>query len=308
MPRRRPLVAIVGQTATGKTEAAVAVALAAGGEVVGADAFQVYRGMDIGTAKPSPAQRRLVPHHLVDVLEPDEELSLARYLDLARAALEDIWARHKVPIVCGGSGQYVWALLEGWEVPRVAPDRELREALERFAAEHGAEALHARLAQADPDAAARIDYRNVRRVVRALEVIERDGRPLSACRARHPVDAEVLVLGLRCPRADLHARIDRRVEEMYAAGLVQEVERLRAAGYGEARPVRSGIGYREAGLYLDGVISLEEAIARTKIATHRLARNQAAWFKESDPRIHWLDAGGGAADRCVSMTLEWLEG
>jgi tRNA dimethylallyltransferase len=306
MVRRRALIAVVGQTATGKTEAAIAVAGAAGGEVVGADAYQVYRGLDIGTAKPSQEQRRQTPHHLIDVLDPDEELTLARYLDLARAALDDIWAREKVAVVCGGSGQYVWALLEGWQVPRVAPDAEVRASLERFAEEHGAAALHQRLAQADPEAASRIDYRNVRRVSRALEVIEREGRPLAACQARQPPDADALILGLRCPRDQLHERIDRRVEAMYAAGLAREVESLRAAGFGESRPVRSGIGYREASLYLDGAMSLEEAMVRTKTATHRLARNQAAWFKQSDNRIEWVGAGPKAPGECARLAVAWL--
>jgi tRNA dimethylallyltransferase len=303
---RRPLIAVVGQTATGKTEAAIEIALAIGGEVVGADAYQVYRGLDIGTAKPSPEQQGTVPHHLIDVLDPGEELSLARYLDLARAALDNVWARGKVPVVCGGSGQYVWALLEGWQVPRVAPDEGRRAEFERFAEEHGAQALHERLTDADAEAAARIDYRNVRRVSRALEVIEREGRPLAACQAREPIDAEVLVLGLRCGRKDLHERIDRRVEAMYAGGLVDEVRRLRVAGHGESRPVRTGIGYKEASQYLDGAISLEEAVARTKTATHRLARNQSAWFKPADQRIRWVEVGPRAAVECAETARGWL--
>ena len=304
----RKLIAVVGQTATGKTATAIAVAEAVGGEVAGADAYQVYRGLDIGTAKPSAAQRRRVPHHLIDVVEPDEELGLARYLDLAREALEDIWSRAKIPVLCGGSGQYVWALIEGWQVPRVPPDLGLRATLERFARERGAEALHRRLAEADPVAGGRIDYRNVRRVVRALEVIEREGRPLSACQVREPIDAQVLALGLRCAREELHRRIDGRVEEMFEAGFVEEVAGLRAKGLGEARPIRSGIGYKEVGLYLDGDISLEEAVARTKTATHRLARNQGAWFKEGDARILWVEAGPEAPAESSALAATWSRG
>jgi tRNA dimethylallyltransferase len=304
----RRLIVVAGQTATGKTEAAAEVARALGGEVIGADAYQVYRGMDVGTAKPAPEVRALVRHHLVDVLDPSQEMTLALYLDMARAALEDVWARWKTPVVCGGTGQYVWALVEGWQVPRVPPDQGLRAELEAFAAEHGPEALHQRLSEADPGAAARLDYRNVRRVVRALEVIEREGRPLSACRTRSPLDARVLFLCLSCERGELHRRIDARVTSMYAAGLVEEVRELRRQGFGESRPVRSAIGYKEAGLYLDGAISLEEAVQRTQTATHRLARNQATWFKAGDPRLTWVDCGAEAPARCVEIASAWLSG
>ncbi len=304
----RRLIAVVGQTASGKSDAAVAIAEAVGGEVVGADAYQVYRGLDIGTAKASPDLRARVPHHLIDVLAPTEELTLRRYLDMARGVLEDIWARGRVPVLCGGSGQYVWALIEGWQVPRVAPDEALRQRLEAFAEEHGAEALHSRLAEADPAAALRLDHRNVRRVVRALEVIEREGRTPASCQTRVPIDAEVLVIGLRCERGQLYQRIDARVEAMLAAGFVREVERLRGEGWGEARPVRSGIGYRDVSAYLDGEITLDQAMARTKLATHRLARNQGSWFKDEDARIRWVSAGDDAPAQCEALASSWLRG
>jgi len=304
----RPLIVIAGQTATGKTEAAAEVASAVGGEIVGADAYQVYRGMDIGTAKPPAEMRARVRHHLIDVRDPSEEMTLALYLEMARAALADIWARGKTPVVCGGTSQYVWALVEGWQVPRVAPAPMLRASLEAYAAQHGPLALHRRLSEADPEAAARLDYRNVRRVVRALEVIEREGRPLSACQRRSPIEARVLLLCLRCERAELHRRIDARVASMYAAGLLDEVQELRRRGFGEARPVHSAIGYKEAGEYLDGVISLDEAIANTRTATHRLARNQATWFKTGDPRLTWVDCGGEAPARCAAIASTWLSG
>ncbi len=307
MPAPKPLIAIVGATATGKTEAAIAVAEAIGGEVVGADAFQVYRGLDIGTAKPSREQRSRVPHHLVDILDPEEDLTLATYLDLANAAFDDIWARGRTPVLCGGSGQYIWALIEGWQVPRVPPDLEHRARLEAFAVNHGAQALHDRLRQTDPQAAERIDFRNVRRVVRALEVIEREGRPLSSCQARLPIDAEVLIVGLRCPREELHARIDRRIEAMFDAGLVEEVRGLRVQGRGDSRPLRSGIGYKDVSAFLDGEIGLEEATQRTRFATHRLARNQGAWFKDGDERIRWLEAGPEAPAAAAAAAREWTK-
>lgn len=303
MPRR--LVAVVGATATGKTEVAVALAEAFDGEVVSADAFQVYRGLDIGTAKPTPDLIARVPHHLIDAIEPSESLSLARYLDLAQDALESIWSRERLPVLAGGSGQYVWALIEGWSVPRVPPDEALRQELESYAAEHGAEALHGRLAAVDPEAASRLDARNVRRVVRALEVVTRTGLPLAACQTREPIDAEVLIIGLRCDRAELHHRIDARVDAMYEAGLVDEVRRLRDAGGGETRPVRNAIGYKEASLHLDSRITLEEAMERTKLATHRFARQQHAWFKQDDARIHWLEAGAGAVGAAEAAVRTW---
>ncbi|HWC28743.1 MAG TPA: tRNA (adenosine(37)-N6)-dimethylallyltransferase MiaA, partial [Dehalococcoidia bacterium] len=194
---RPPLVAVVGATATGKTDTAIAIAQALRGEVISADAYQVYRGLDVGTAKASLALRSRVPHHLIDISGPEEQLTLARYLDVAHAALSDVWSRGALPVLAGGSGQYVWALLEGWQVPRVAPDPALRAELEALAASGGTPALLERLRHLDPDAAQRLDPDNPRRLVRAIEVVQREGRPLAACQARSPIDADVLVLGLQ---------------------------------------------------------------------------------------------------------------
>ncbi len=304
----RRLVAVVGATATGKSEAALALARAFGAEVVGADAYALYRGLDIGTAKLPPARRLGVVHHLIDIADPDEPLTLARYLDQAHAALAGVWDRGRLAVLAGGSGQYVWALIEGWSVPRVAPDPALRRQLEAVAASEGAQALHARLAVLDPVAAARLDPRNARRLARALEVVTQTGMPLAACQTRSPIDAGVLILGLRLARDALHARLDARVDAMFAAGLVAEVEALRAADYGDAQPLRGAMGYREVSAYLDGEIGLDEAVARTKTAHHRLVRRQANWFKERDTRIRWLDAGESAAEAAVARTRSWLTG
>jgi tRNA dimethylallyltransferase len=305
---KRPLIAVVGATATGKTAVAIALAEAFDGEVINTDAYQLYRGLDIGTAKVSAEVRQRIPHHLIDIADPDDAMTLARYLDAATAAMEDVWSRGKLPILAGGSGQYVWAIIEGWQVPRVAPDRDLRDELEAFAAAEGAEAVHARLAEIDPEAASRLDPHNLRRVVRALEVVTRTGLPLAACQTRSPVDADVLVMGLRVGREEHYRRLDERAEAMFAAGLVDEVKRLREQGFGEAQPIRGGIGYREVSLHLDGEIDLDEALRRTKNANHRLVRRQAAWFKESDPRIRWVDAEPGAVEQSVGLIGEWLEG
>jgi tRNA dimethylallyltransferase len=289
----RKLIAIVGPTATGKTALAVALARAIDGEIVGADSRQVYRRMDIGTAKPSLEERALVPHHLLDVVDPDEPFSLAQYLELASAALEDIWARGRQPLLVGGSGQYVWALLEGWTVPRLPPQPELRRSLEERAAREGAEALHQELAHIDPQAAAGIDARNVRRVIRALEVCEATGRPISFWQEKAPPSWDVLTLGLACPRDELYRRIDARVDGMMEAGLVDEVRALLAAGYRRDLPSMSGIGYREVCQHLVGELDLPAAADRIKTATHRLARQQGTWFRRDDERIRWIDVSLG---------------
>jgi tRNA dimethylallyltransferase len=247
-----------------------------------------------------------VPHHLLDIVDPDDQLTLARFLDAAHAALEDVWARERLPVLAGGSGQYVWALLEGWSVPRVAPDAALRAELEELAAREGNAALVARLAAVDPEAAGRLDPENPRRLVRAIEVVTREGRPLAACQTRSPIDADVFMLGLQLAREVLYERLDARTDAMYAAGFLDEVRLLRDAGYGDTAPVRGGVGYKEASQHLDGELDLDEAIRRHKNANHRLVRRQNAWFKASDARITWLEAGTDAAARCVALAQGWL--
>jgi len=248
--------------------------------------------MDIGTAKPRPEERALAPHHLLGVVDPDEPFSLAQYLELATAALGDIWARGRQPLLVGGSGQYVWALLEGWTVPRLPPQIELRRSLEERAAREGAEALHRELARIDPQAAAGIDPRNVRRVIRALEVYQATGRPISYWQEKAPPGWDTLILGLTYPRDELYRRIDRRVDGMMQAALVDEVRGLLAMGYRRELPSMSGIGYREVCQHLAGELDLPAAVARIKTATHRLARQQATWFRRDAPRIRWLDVSG----------------
>lgn len=284
------LVAIVGPTATGKSALAIALALRFQGEVINADSRQVYVGMDIGTAKPAPEERDQVPHHLFDIVRPDEPFSLGRWLELAREALEDIWSRDRLPILVGGTGQYVWALLEGWTVPKVPPQPELRRQLEERARREGVESLYAELAGRDPAATAFVDPRNLRRVVRALEVMEATGRPFSEQRRRAGAPFRHLTIGLWLPRRELYRRIDQRVEEMVRRGLVDEVRGLLARGLTPDLPAMSSIGYREICQYLRGELTLAEAIERIKAGTHRLVRHQENWFRRADPRIHWLRA------------------
>lgn len=284
----RRLVAIVGPTASGKSAMALALAGRLGGEIVNADSRQVYRGMDIGTAKPSVEDRRRVRHHLFDVADPREGYSLALYQEQARAALDAIWARDSFAWLVGGTAQYVWALLEAWQVPDVAPDEALRTELAAFAETHGWEALHARLTLVDPLAAGRLDGRNVRRVVRALEVFEKTGIPISTWQSKGEPDFEFLLFGVSVPRAELYARIDRRTEAMFAGGLIEEVRALLDSGVPAGAPAMSSLGYGETVRYLAGETTLPEAIERTKFGTHRLARGQGQWFRADDHRITWV--------------------
>jgi tRNA dimethylallyltransferase len=301
-----PLIAVVGATATGKSALALRLARAFDGEIISADSRQVYRYLDIGTAKPTAAERAQARHRLIDVADPDDEFSLGRYLDLARQALGDIWSRGKRAFLVGGTGQYVWSLLEGWQVPRVGPDWALRRSLEEWARQEGAGVLHQELTAVDPEAAARIDPRNVRRVVRALEVYKLTGRPQTSRQEKLQPEFEALILGIEMPRSELYRRIDKRVERMLAAGLVDEVRGLLARGYGPALPPMSGIGYRQVCQYLAGELSLAEATEKMKTETHRLARMQSTWFRRDDQRIHWLAADGdvyGEAERLIKASL-----
>ncbi|RLC87806.1 MAG: tRNA (adenosine(37)-N6)-dimethylallyltransferase MiaA [Chloroflexi bacterium] len=298
-----PLVAIVGPTAVGKTRLAVALGPQLNAEVVSVDSRQFYRGMDIGTAKPTPEERAQLPHHLIDIAEPDETVGLAQFLQLARAAIEDIAARGKLPFLVGGTGQYLRALLQGWQVPEVSPDPGLRADLEQQAASDPA-ALWARLMALDPAAADFIDRRNLRRVIRALEVCLKTGQPFSEQRCRVPPPYRALQLGLTLERESLYARADARVEAMLAAGLPDEVERLRAAGYGWELPSMSGLGYIQFRPYFDGQATLDEVAARIKLDTHDFIRRQYTWFRLTDPHIHWLEAG----ENVTQEAQDWLGG
>jgi tRNA dimethylallyltransferase len=288
-PSEIKLLVIVGPTAVGKTTLAITLGERFRGQVISADSRQVYRYMDIGTAKPTPAERATVPHHLVDVVNPDEDLTLAHYLRMARVAIVEVASQGDLPMLVGGTGLYVRALLEGWTVPEVPPDEALRARLYALAERRGHEALHARLAEVDP-AAARIDGRNVRRVIRALEVYEHTGRPISELQRKEPPGYPLLQIGLTRPREQLYWRIDQRLERMLAQGLVAEVRGLVERGYRFDLPSMSALGYAEIGQYLQGEISLEEAIALIKRHTRRFVRQQFNWFRLSDPDIHWYSA------------------
>jgi tRNA dimethylallyltransferase len=291
------VVAVVGPTATGKSGLGVALALALGGEVVNADAFALYRGMDIGTAKTSPAQRRGVPHHLLDVISPDAAASVARYRDAGRAVLADLAARGRRAVVVGGSGLYVRALLDPMDFPGTDPD--LRQALERQAVRAGPAALHAELAAVAPSTAATIDPRNVRRVVRALEVYALTGRAPTADLPQYIYEVPAVQIGLELDRAALDAAITARVDAMWAAGLVDEVQVLRAAEMSST--ARRAVGYAQVLAMLDGRCDEATAREQTVTATRRLARKQMGWFGR-DPRVHWLPADApDLLDRALAL-------
>ena len=284
-----PLIIIVGPTASGKTAAGIRLARAIGGEVISADSRYLYRGMDIGTAKPDMEERQGVPHWLIDVADPDETWSLSLFRAAADEAVKDIYSRGKKPIVVGGTGQYIRAILEGWTIPEGEPDHRLRDVLERWGNDIGAEELHRKLAVLDPDAAANIQWQNMRRTVRALEVIFSSGRKFSAQRTAKESPYDALIFGMKRERAELYKRIDMRVDLMIQNGLVEETAGLLAKGYSEDLPSMSAIGYKEVCDYLNKKISLDEAAQLIKFRTHNYVRRQANWFKPADPAIHWVD-------------------
>ncbi len=297
------LVAIIGPTAVGKSQLAIRLAQAFNGEVVGADSRQVYRFMDIGTAKPGPEESSLVPYHLINIINPDDDFSLAQYQKLAYEAINGIQRRHKLALLVGGSGQYVWSVLEGWEIPRVPPDLELRHHLEERAAKEGENELYRELVKVDPMAAQRIDSRNVRRVIRALEVYWSTGVPFSQLQRKKAPPFNVLIIGLTAGRAELYRRIDLRVDDMIERGLAAEVEKLLNMGYDPKLPAMSGIGYRQVGMVLNGELALAAAIQQIKVETHRFVRHQYTWFRLKDNRITWFDMGSNNVDSEITTLV-----
>ncbi len=286
-----PLILLVGPTAVGKTELAIRLAERLNGEIVSADSRLFYRGMDIGTAKPTPVEQARAPHHLIDVTNPDETWSLAMFQQRAHEVIAEIHARGRRPLLVGGTGQYVRAVTQGWTPPEVEPDERLRLVLEKLTEERGKEWLYDRLKAVDPEAAAVIDLRNVRRTIRALEVILTTGHKFSAQRGQADSPYDLLTIGLNRPREELYTRVDARIDTMFAAGLLDEVRALLAKGYSPELPSMSGIGYRECCQVLSGQMSEEQARVQMKRITRVFVRRQANWFKESDPNIHWFEAG-----------------
>jgi tRNA dimethylallyltransferase len=288
-----PIILVVGPTAVGKTELAIQLAERLDGEIISADSRLFYRGMDIGTAKPTPAEQARIPHHLIDIADPDEILSLAVFQQNARQIIADIHTRKKMPFLVGGTGQYIRAVTEGWNPPEVKPHERLRNELEKLKAAKGIYWLHERLKNLDALAAEKIDPRNYRRTIRALEVILTTGRRFSEQRGQSESPYHLITIGLTRPRAELYERVDQRIDAMFANGFLEEVKSLLAKGYSPSLPTMSAIGYRECIRVIHGEISEKQARAEIKRATRIFVRRQANWFKESDPNIKWFNVEEG---------------
>ena len=310
-PVDKPVVILVGPTAVGKSELALELAGELEAEIISADSRYFYRGMDIGTAKPSTEELQRVPHHLVDVAEPDETWSLALFQRKARAIITELHQKGKLPLVVGGTGQYVRALTEGWQIPPQKPDERMREAIEKWAEEIGAQALHEKLALIDPQAAEKMDYRNRRRTVRALEVIFKTGELFSRQRSKAPLPYRVKLIGLTRERPELYTRIDARIEKMLADGFEEEVRRLMEKGYEADTPAMSAIGYREMSATVRGEMSRKEAVMLIKRRTRLFVRRQANWFKPDDPNIRWFNMKNLSKEDVIAYILSeegWLDG
>lgn len=306
---KNPLILIVGPTAVGKTELAIQLAERLNGEIVSADSRLFYRGMDIGTAKPSQEEQARVPHHLIDIANPDEILSLAVFQQKAHEIIADIHTRNKLPLLVGGTGQYVRAVTEGWTPPEVKPDEKLRDELERMKEERGIDWLHNKLKDLDSEAALKIDARNVRRVIRALEVIMTTGKKFSEQRGQSDSPYHLITIGLIRPRPELYARVDARIDAMFANGFLDEVKSLLENGYSPTLPTMSAIGYRECVEVLEGKLKIEEAQQAIRRMTRIFVRRQANWFKESDPNIGWFRVADGVVEKIeaqIRLTLQTI--
>jgi tRNA dimethylallyltransferase len=295
-----PLILIVGPTAVGKTELAIQLAEQLNGEIVSADSRLFYRGMDIGTAKPTHEEQARVFHHLIDIADPDEILSLAVFQQKARQVIADIHTRKKMPFLVGGTGQYIRAVTEGWNPPEVKPDERLRSELEKLKDENNIYWLHEKLKGLDPLAAERIDPRNYRRTIRALEVIMTTGKRFSEQRGQSESPYHLITVGLRRPRPELYERVDQRIDAMFANGFLEEVKTLLDRGYSSSLPTMSAIGYRECIRVINGELSEEHAKAEIRRATRIFVRRQANWFKESDPNIKWFKVEKGVMETIES--------
>jgi len=287
-----PLLSVVGPTGVGKSALALSLAASYRGEIVNADSRQVYIGMDIGTSKPSLPDRQQVPHHLFDFVDPGTRFNLQWFLALARTKIWEIHQRGNLPIVVGGTGQYMHALIEGWETPNVPPQPAYRERLYELEERNGAGFLFQWLANTDPVTAKRLSPKNIRRIIRALEIAHFARTPSSTLRKQQPPPYRILVLGINTKsRTELYQLIDTRVDGMLDSGWLGEIKHLLELGHTKTNSALATMGYRELSDYLDGSLTLEEATTLVKFAHHRLARQQLTWFKPSDPQIHWLISG-----------------
>ncbi|HAU32091.1 MAG: tRNA dimethylallyltransferase [Desulfotomaculum sp. 46_296] len=289
-----PLCVIVGPTAAGKTAASIKLARQINGEIISADSMQIYRRMDIGTAKPSLEERQGITHYMIDIIDPDEQYSVALFRKEAEKHIQDIVSRGKIPVMAGGTGLYVRSVIDQYSFTQTGIDTELRLRLHKMAESDGAPAVHRLLEEVDPRTAARLHPNNLKRVIRAIEVYYNTGTPISILQDEDSLKPEkytLFMFGLKMNREDLYLRIEKRVDKMIADGLVEEVSNLLEDGYSPELTSMQGLGYKEIVPYLKGITTLEEAIFTLKRNTRRYAKRQFTWFG-NDPRVHWLDTAG----------------
>ena len=289
LKKLNPIVAILGETATGKSALGLWLASQFNGEIINADSRQVYRGMDIGTNKPTLAEQASIRHHLLNIVDPDEEFSLAQFLPKAHCAINEIISNKKLPIVVGGTGQYLWGLLEGWLPPKVPPDLKLRHSLGKILSEKGAQALYVLLQNSDPIAAKKIHPNNTRRIIRALEVQSKLGITFSKAKQKSPIGNPILIIGVTAPnRNELYRWIDVRLKSMLNAGWMKEVQDLIDAGYSLDLPSLTSLGYRDLAKFIRGKHAFVDMMQNLQRSHRRLSRQQRTWFKLNDSRIHWI--------------------
>jgi tRNA dimethylallyltransferase len=295
----KPLIVLLGPTASGKTNAAIQIAKRINGEIISCDSRLFYRGMDIGTAKPSSDELAMVPHHMIDIADPDQPLSLAVYQEMCNMIIDELHKKERIPILVGGTGQYIYSITEAWHIPEQMPDNSMRSVLEKLSKDRGYIELFRYLEVLDPLAALSIDRRNIRRVVRALEVILMTGHKFSDLKNKGTSPYHLIQMGIQWPREAIYRRIDLRIDKMLAEGLVKEVEGLLHKGYTPDLPGMSSIGYNEITLYLNGRLTLNEAVMLIKRKTRQFVRRQSNWFKLEDPQIYWFTPEVNMVDKMV---------
>jgi len=311
LPVSNPVIVILGPTAVGKTEFSIELAQHFDGEIISVDSRYLYRGMDVGTAKPTLSERKRIPHFMIDVVNPAESISMAVFQAQVYQLIEEIHRRGKTPFLVGGTGQYLWSVVEGWQAPAIKPDPELRDVLGRLSDEIGAQGLYRFVQLLDPQAAEKIEPNNVRRSIRALEVIFSSGELFSTQKEKNPPPYAFKIIGLNRPRTELYRRADARIEKMLEQGFPEEVKKLADKGYGPALPSMSAIGYKEIYAYLNQELSMEEAVILIKRRTRNFIRHQSNWFKLTDKRIHWVDIADTKLEdliRFISKEDGWERG
>lgn len=283
------IIVITGATATGKSTLAIQLAKLVNAEIVNADSRLVYRGMNIGTAKPTTQELHAVPHHIINIIEPQQPYSLNQYLNNARKTIKNIAERTRIPIIVGGSGQYIWGLLEGWQVPEIPPNQKLRNQMEQLLRTQGLQAIQNKLQQLDPQGAQKIELLNPRRVIRAIERASATGDALGGASKANTPPFNSLIIGLTAPREVIHKRIAERLDIMLQQGWIHEVQTMLDRGIDTQLPAMSAIGYRQIAAYINGQIDMQQMQNQIIIATHKLVGAQNNWFKPTDKRINWLD-------------------